>query len=75
MKVQIDPHRCRGHARCLVIAPDAFDFIDEEDRAIVVPDGVHSTPDDDLREAQQECPEQAISIEDDPAGADREEPR
>ena len=67
MKVQIDPLRCRGHARCLDIAPDAFDFIDEEDRAIVVDDGVRRTNIGALLEAQEECPEQAISVEDDDA--------
>lgn len=62
MKIHIDEERCRGHARCLVIAPDAFDFIDEEDRAFVVDDGVAVTPDDVLLEAQEECPEHAISV-------------
>lgn len=65
MKVQIDRERCRGHARCLDIAPDAFDFIDEEDRAIVVDDGVARSSIADLLDAQLECPEQAISVETD----------
>jgi ferredoxin len=65
MKVQIDQQRCRGHARCLDIAPDAFDFIDDEDRAIVVDDGVRRTSSAALIEAQEECPEQAIYVEDD----------
>jgi ferredoxin len=63
MKVRIDQQRCRGHARCLDIAPDAFDFIDEEDRAIVVDDGVRRTDVAALIEAQEECPEQAIQLE------------
>jgi ferredoxin len=67
MKVHIDQSRCRGHARCLDIAPDAFDFIDEEDRAFVVDDGVRRTSIADLLDAQLECPEQAISVEDDNA--------
>jgi ferredoxin len=70
MKVQIDEQRCRGHARCLDIAPDAFDFIDEEDRAIVVDDGVRRTDVAALIEAQEECPEQAIHVE----GNDHTEP-
>jgi ferredoxin len=64
MKVQIDQQRCRGHARCLDIAPDAFDFIDEEDRAVVVDDGVRRTDVERLLEALEECPEQAISVVD-----------
>jgi ferredoxin len=64
MKVWIDQRRCRGHARCLEIAPDAFDFIDEEDRAVVVVDGVLRTSVEELMDAQLECPEQAIHVED-----------
>lgn len=63
VKVQIDQKRCRGHAKCLDIAPDAFDFVDEEDRAIVVADGVRRTSVEALLDAQLECPEQAISVE------------
>lgn len=63
MKVQIDQQRCHGHARCLDIAPDAFDFIDEEDRAIVVDDGVRRTTSELLLEARDECPELAISVD------------
>ena len=73
MKVQIDQLRCRGHARCLDIAPEAFDFIDEEDRAFVVADGVSRTNIDALREAQEECPEQAISVENDASAANTKE--
>jgi ferredoxin len=73
MKVQIDQQRCRGHARCLDIAPDAFDFIDEEDRAFVVADGVSRTDVDALLEAQEECPEQAISVENDASAANTKE--
>jgi ferredoxin len=76
MKVQIDQQRCRGHARCLDIAPDAFDFIDEEDRAIVVADGVLRTSVEDLMDAQLECPEQAIHVEDDGSiNAEQEGPK
>jgi ferredoxin len=76
MKVQIDQQRCRGHARCLDIAPDAFDFIDEEDRAIVVEDGAGRSSVADLLDAQLECPEQAISVEiDDVTDSEHEGPK
>jgi ferredoxin len=76
MKVQIDQQRCRGHARCLDIAPEAFDFLDDEDRAIVVDDGVGRTSIAALIEAQEECPEQAIHIErDDHTDPELEEPK
>jgi ferredoxin len=63
MKVQIDSQRCRGHARCLTIAPEAFDFLDTEDRSIVVEEAVDRTDIALLREAERECPERAITVE------------
>lgn len=36
MKVWVDPERCRGHALCLTHAPEAFEFIDLEDRSVVI---------------------------------------
>ena len=65
MKVRIDPQRCRGHARCLTIAPDAFDFLDEEDQAIVISEGLGRTDPVLLLKAEAECPERAILIDSD----------
>lgn len=62
MKVSIDPTRCRGHALCLGIAPDAFEFLDLEDRS-VVRKGVENVPVDVLLTAARECPERAITVE------------
>jgi ferredoxin len=75
MKVHIDEKRCRGHAKCLDIAPNAFDFIDEEDRAIVVADGVLRTSVEALMDAQLECPEQAISVDEDSINPEQEGPK
>jgi ferredoxin len=76
MKVRIDRQRCRGHAKCLDIAPDAFDFVDAEDRAIVLDEGVRQTSAEALMDAQLECPEQAISVEpDDVTDPEHEGPR
>ncbi|RAV02811.1 ferredoxin [Mycolicibacter senuensis] len=63
MRVHVDPERCRGHARCLTIAPDVFDFLDLEDRAVVREGAVSGADPAVLREAERECPEQAISVE------------
>jgi ferredoxin len=63
MKVSIDPTRCRGHALCLTIAPETFEFVTLEDRS-VVKDGAEATgPVEILLEAARECPEQAIVVE------------
>jgi ferredoxin len=63
MKVHVDPARCRGHALCLGRAPEAFDFLDLEDRAVVKDGAVGTVPDDVFRAAARECPERAIVVE------------
>ena len=62
MKVTIDPARCRGHALCLAVAPDAFEFLDLEDRSVVRP-GADEVPVDVLLAAARGCPERAITVE------------
>lgn len=63
MKVMVDPKRCRGHARCVTLAPDAFHFLDLDDRAVVDQDAVSHVDVGLLIEAEQECPERAITVE------------
>ncbi|MDT7761460.1 MAG: ferredoxin, partial [Mycobacterium sp.] len=63
MKVNVDPQRCRGHARCVALAPEAFHFLDLEDRAEADQDAVNRADVALLIEAEQECPERAISVE------------
>ena len=64
MKVWVDPERCRGHALCLTNAPGAFEFIDLEDRSVVVEGAVDRFPRNVFEAAARECPERAIIIED-----------
>jgi ferredoxin len=63
MKVFVDPARCRGHARCLSIAPEAFEFLELEDRSEVVEGAVDRVGIAVLRAAEMECPERAIILE------------
>jgi ferredoxin len=63
MKVWVDPEKCRGHALCLTHAPDAFEFIDLEDRSVVVEGAIDSVAPEVFRAAADECPERAIIIE------------
>lgn len=63
MKVWVDPERCRGHALCLTHAPDAFEFIDLEDRSQVIAGAVDTVPLATFQAAARECPERAIIIE------------
>lgn len=64
MKVWVDPDRCRGHALCLTYAPDGFEFIDLEDRSVVIDGAVDTVPREMFEAAARECPERAIVIED-----------
>jgi ferredoxin len=61
-QAHLDPGRCRGHARCLTIAPEAFEFVDTEDRAVALPGGERLVDRAVLLEAMAECPEQAITL-------------
>ena len=63
MKVWVDPDLCRGPALCLTNAPEAFEFIDLEDRAVAIEAAVGSVPLKVLEAAARECPERAIIIE------------
>jgi ferredoxin len=64
MKVWVDPEMCRGHALCLTHAPDAFEFIDLEDRSQVIAGAEARVPRATFETAARECPERAIKIED-----------
>jgi ferredoxin len=66
MKVWVDPDMCRGHALCLTYAPEAFQFIDLEDRSVVIDGAVDTVPLEVFQTAARECPERAIIIEEDP---------
>jgi ferredoxin len=62
VNVWVDPDRCRGHALCITRAPEAFEFIDLEDRAVVIDGAVSSIPLSVFQAAARECPERAIII-------------
>ena len=63
MKVWVDPEMCRGHALCLTHAPEAFEFVDLEDRSQVIERAVDTVPLVVFQAAANECPERAIKIE------------
>jgi ferredoxin len=62
MHVWVDPDLCRGHALCITRAPEAFEFIDMEDRAVVIAGAASSIPLAVFQAAARECPERAIII-------------
>jgi ferredoxin len=63
MRVYVDPAKCRGHALCVGRAPEAFEFLDLEDRAVVKDGAVGTVPDEVFIAAARECPERAIIVE------------
>jgi ferredoxin len=64
MKVWVDPDRCQGHTLCSMVAPDSFQLSDIDGSSSAVSELVPSDQQDQVREAAQSCPEQAILITD-----------
>jgi ferredoxin len=64
MKVWVDSERCQGHTLCSMIAPDSFELSDLDGSASAVHEVVPDDQLDQVREAAQSCPEQAIILTD-----------
>jgi ferredoxin len=65
MKVHVDEDRCEGHGRCYALAPAVFEP-DDLGNAQVVGDGTVAPGEEDrARLAAANCPELAITIEED----------
>ncbi len=62
MKVWVDPERCQGHTLCSMIAPDSFALSDIDGSSSAIDEVVPPDREDQVREAAQSCPEQAIII-------------
>jgi ferredoxin len=63
VRVAVDGAKCQGHNRCYAIAPELFD-VDDYGQSVVIGDGT-VPPDlaEKARLAVANCPEFAISIE------------
>lgn len=61
IEITIDRTRCQGHARCLALAPDLFD-LDDEGLAVVIGRAEDDAALAAARNAQLNCPEDAITI-------------
>lgn len=62
MHVSIDTDLCQGHARCWEICPEVFD-LDDEGHGRAQFDQVPAEFADRTREAADNCPERAISLD------------
>ena len=60
-RVCVDADRCEGHGRCYTLAPDVFDS-DEVGHAIVRIDNVSGELEARAADAEQNCPEGAITL-------------
>jgi ferredoxin len=65
MKVHVDPDRCQGHGRCYALAPDLFEADDLGDGSERGDGDVAGDLEERARTAVANCPEQAITIEED----------
>ena len=62
MKAKVERETCIGCELCVTICPEVFEM-DEEQIAIVIATPVPSDVEDEAREAEENCPTGAISIE------------
>lgn len=63
MHIRLDAERCQGHGRCYVLAPDLFDA-DDYGHCVLLVDEIPAGREDDARSGVENCPEQALSLED-----------
>lgn len=63
MRVRVDTDKCQGHNRCYGLAPELFD-VDDMGQAVVIGDGtVPEGLEHQARLAVANCPEYAITID------------
>ena len=60
-QVCVDAERCEGHGRCYTLAPEVFDA-DEVGHAIVRIETVTGELETQATDAEQNCPEGAITL-------------
>jgi ferredoxin len=63
VRIRLDADRCQGHGRCYVLAPDLFDA-DDYGHCVLLVDEVPAGREDHARSGVENCPEQALSLED-----------
>lgn len=64
MRVRVDRAVCVGHGRCYTLAPEVF-CPDEEGRCVVVREDVPHALAEKVRRAVSNCPEEALSLDED----------
>ena len=62
MKAKVDRNTCIGCALCTSICPEVFEM-DDENIAIVIADPVPADVEEEAKDAEDQCPVDAITIE------------
>lgn len=62
MRVKVDSARCQGHTLCAMIAPESFELDDVDGHARAIAEDVPGEHRDQMLEAVNSCPEQAIEV-------------
>ncbi len=62
IKVVVDRDVCQNHGQCVFAAPQVFE-LDEDGELVVLQEEVDESLRDDVEEATDVCPVQAITIE------------
>jgi ferredoxin len=63
MKIRLDSDLCQGHGRCYTLAPDLFDA-DEYGHCVLLVTDVPLGREADAHSGVENCPEQALSLDD-----------
>ncbi len=61
MQTRVDPDLCTGCELCVTTCPEVFEM--EDDKAIVKGDSVPPEAEENCKKAAEECPVEAIIIE------------
>jgi ferredoxin len=61
MRLRVDSTRCQGHMLCAMLTPDSF-LTDDDGHATARGEFVPADREDEVVEASETCPEQAIII-------------
>jgi ferredoxin len=62
VRAVVDGEKCQGCGVCVELCPDVFEMGDD-DMAKAIVDVVPAEAEDDCRDAADQCPEEAITIE------------
>jgi ferredoxin len=62
MRVRVNLDACTGHGRCYSLGPDVFGA-DDDGHCVLLVEDVPPDLEDQARNGERNCPEQAITIE------------